>query len=74
MKCGNKIGPIPVSVHDKPVAIRRFSLKYVFNASEFADEFIPDPSPMLKSNANLINSFELTNGEFNENYRIKWKM
>lgn len=43
--CGNTIGPIPVSVHDSPVAIRRFVLKYVFNASEFADEFIPEPRP-----------------------------
>lgn len=47
MKCGNKMGPNPVSVHDSPVAMRRFSLKYVFNASEFADEFNPDPRPKL---------------------------
>lgn len=47
MICGIKIGPMPVRVHDRPVAMRRFSLKYVFNASELADEFIPDPAPIL---------------------------
>lgn len=45
IKCGNKMGPNPVHVHAMPVAIRRFSLKYVFNANEFADEFIPVPRP-----------------------------
>lgn len=46
MICGIKIGPMPVRVHDRPVAIRRFSLKYVFKASELADELIPDPAPV----------------------------
>lgn len=41
------MGPMPVKVHDNPVAIRRLSLKYVFSAKEFADEFIPDPAPIL---------------------------
>lgn len=29
-----------------PVAMRRFSLKYVFNANELAEEFIPEPAPV----------------------------
>lgn len=44
------MGPMPVNVHDNPVAIRRFSLKYVFNANELAEELIPEPAP----NANAI--------------------
>lgn len=42
---GKNIGPIPVNVHDSPVAMRRFSLKYVFSASELADDKMPAPAP-----------------------------
>lgn len=34
-----------MSVHEHPVAIRRFSLKYVFKARAFADALIPIPAP-----------------------------
>lgn len=42
------IGPSPVAVQEIPVAIRRFSLKYVFNARAFADWFIPVPAPTIR--------------------------
>lgn len=45
INCGKNIGPIPVNVHDNPVAIRRFSLKYVFSASELADDRMPAAAP-----------------------------
>lgn len=45
MTYGHTMDPKPVVVHDIPVAILRFSLKYVFNAREFADCVIPIPDP-----------------------------
>lgn len=45
---GKIIGPNPVAVHVIPVAIRRFSLKYVFTAKEFALALIPAPIPEKK--------------------------
>lgn len=39
------MGPNPVIVQDIPVAIRRFSLKYVFRASELEDVVMPMPDP-----------------------------
>lgn len=39
------MGPNPVIVHDIPVAIRRFSLKYVLRASELEDVVMPMPEP-----------------------------
>lgn len=42
---GKMMGPNPVAVHVMPVAILRFSLKYVFTANEFADALIPAPIP-----------------------------
>lgn len=45
IKCGAIMGPNPVIVQDIPVAIRRFSLKYVFRASELEDVVMPMPDP-----------------------------
>lgn len=45
IKWGAIMGPSPVIVHDIPVAILRFSLKYVFNASELDDVVMPMPEP-----------------------------
>lgn len=42
------IGPMPVIVHDSPVAMRRFSLKYVLSANEFADVLMPEPMPSME--------------------------
>ena len=39
------MGPSPVIVHDIPVAILRFSLKYVFRASALEDVVMPAPEP-----------------------------
>lgn len=46
INCGIMMGPSPVNVHAIPVAIRRFSLKYVLSASDEAEEFIPEPAPI----------------------------
>lgn len=45
IRWGAIMGPNPVIVHDIPVAIRRFSLKYVFRASELEDVVMPIPEP-----------------------------
>lgn len=45
IKWGAIMGPSPVIVHDMPVAILRFSLKYVFRASELDEVVIPIPDP-----------------------------
>lgn len=45
IRWGAIMGPNPVIVHDIPVAIRRFSLKYVFRASELEDVVMPTPEP-----------------------------
>lgn len=39
------MGPNPVIVHEIPVAILRFSLKYVFKARELEDVVMPMPEP-----------------------------
>lgn len=45
MMYGHTIGPRAVVLHDKPVAIRRLFLKYVFRANAFDDWVIPIPDP-----------------------------
>lgn len=42
------MGPNPVIVQDIPVAILRFSLKYVFKARELAEVVMPIPEPGIK--------------------------
>lgn len=39
-------------VQARPVAILRFSLKYVFNARAFADALIPEPIPIIQFQMN----------------------
>lgn len=45
MMYGITIGPNAVHDHEIPVTILRFSLKYVFNAREFALVHRPTPAP-----------------------------
>lgn len=45
LTCGMMIGPSPVHVQLKPVAILRFFLKYVFKANALADDEVPIPIP-----------------------------
>lgn len=42
---GHTIGPMAVVVQENPVAILRFSLKYVFSANAFADCTNPKLDP-----------------------------
>lgn len=60
MMYGIMMGPNAVHDHEMPVTMRRFSLKYVFNASELADVQSPTPPPInefVESEKSMIREF-----------------
>lgn len=69
--CGKMIGPRAVTVQEKPVAMRRRSLKKVFKAKAFADELMPVPVPANHINDLKIDSIFLKT--YTKAYRTEWK-